>query len=282
MADLVLATSVAGATGSVRGSLTRPRGGRTRRPRSAARGFATEAGGTGSARPLPQRHEHLPAQAEGSANALGRGLQGRPGRSGRSVVKRVSLLCGNAEEIERFESSARGVGRLLHIVGETHLVRRDWRAPRGGQVGQLRGELPPEDAGEKGPCGHKGAKVARGNCKGNMRTLRPLERRTTNRREALWVRKPSFAPTRRAEGTAPGEEELEARRKTGEGGRRGRWSSITRQSSSRQRAPEALGTPGSLPQPTRRRGFAAAEDVAGMAAGVLVPHQVCPSRSRRG
>jgi len=32
----------------------------------------------------------------------------------------------------------------------------------GGQADQLRGELLPEDAGEKGPRGHKGARAARG------------------------------------------------------------------------------------------------------------------------
>jgi len=182
-----------------------------------------------------------PAQAEGHREGARTGAAREASRSGRCAVKRVSLLRGHVEDIERFESGARGVGRLLHTSGRRILSAGigERREAFGGQAGQLRGELPPEDAGEKGPGRYKGARAARGNCKGNARNPRPLEETDGKpTRDALGP-EPSLALNRRAEGTAPGEEELEARRKTGEGGRRGRWSSVTRRSSSRQRAPEA-------------------------------------------
>jgi len=210
-------------------------------PRSAARGFAKKPAVRAARDPRPSSKSNPSgASRRGREGARTRAAR-ETGRSERCAVKRIALLRGHVEDIERFESGARGVGRLLHTSGRRILSAGigERREAFGGQTGQLRGELPPEDAGEKDPGRYKGARAARGNCKGNARDPRPLERRTYKPTRGALGPEPSFALNRRAEGTAPGEGELEARRKTGEGGRRGRRSSITRRSSSRQRAPEA-------------------------------------------
>jgi len=58
-----------------------------------------------------------------------------------------------------------------------------------GQAGQLRGDFPPEDAGEKGLRRHKGAREApRELNKGTSATPSDRKTWTASRRETLWVR----------------------------------------------------------------------------------------------
>jgi hypothetical protein len=182
---------VSGTTGGVRGSLTHPRGGPTRRPEERRSRLREEAVGTGSARPWSSRHRAL----SGASRAVPKDARARAvreaSRSGSSAVKRVSLLRGDAEEVERFESGARGVGRLMHTSGRRILSAGtgERREAFAGQAGQLRGELPPEDAGEKGLRRHKGARAAsRELNKGTSATPSGRKTWTASRRETLWVR----------------------------------------------------------------------------------------------
>jgi len=133
-------------------------------PRSAARGFAKKPSVRAARDPGPRDTSTLRREPGGAKDVRARAVR-EASRSGSSAVKRVSLLRGDAEEVERFESGARGVGRLVHTSGRRILSAGTFgrREAFDGQAGQRNGKLPPEDAGEKDPARPKGAREAQGN-----------------------------------------------------------------------------------------------------------------------